>query len=191
LRTFRPGIAESQQCGFRSRSQKSFFRRLRIGLLMNRRSLADRALVAQILTNEVRSGVAISDPALVSTQKKELIARSAICALGFVLAASWSTLLPLVLSLLAGWDHFARRRRSVLVATKAGLHLVAIRGQSASLSCEWGVDTEARLVLRPGKPEVPLELPGWIGILHGADIERAERTIRDSGGEPVRELRAD
>ena len=98
---------------------------------------------------------------------------------------------PLALSLLAGWDHFARRRRSVLVATKAGLHLVAIRGQRASLSHEWGVDTEARLMLRPDKPEVPLELPGWTGMLHGADIERAERTIRDGGGEPVRELRAD
>ena len=158
---------------------------------MSRRSLADRALVAQILSEEVRSGVAISDPALVSTQKKELIVRAAICALGFVLAASWSTLLPLALSVLAGWDHFARRRRSVLVATKAGLHLVAIRGQRASLSCEWGVDTEARLVLHPSKPEVPLELPGWTGILHGAAIERAERTIRDGGGEPVRELRAD
>ena len=158
---------------------------------MNRRSLADRALVARVLSNEVRSGVTISDPSLVSIQKKELIARSAVCALGFVLAASWSTLLPLFLSLLAGWDHFARRRRSVLVATKAGLHLIAIRGQSASLSREWGVDTEARLVLQPGKPEVPLELPGWTGILHGADIERAERTIRDSGGEPVRELRND
>ena len=158
---------------------------------MSRRSLADRALVAQILSEEVRSGVAISDPALVSTQKKELIVRSAICALGFVLAASWSTLLPLALSVLAGCDHFARRRRSVLVATKVGLHLVAIRGQRASLRCEWGVDTEARLVLHPSKPEVPLELPGWTGVLHGADIERAERTIRDGGGEPVRELRAD
>ena len=157
---------------------------------MNRRSLADRALVARILDSEVRSGVAISDPALVSVQRKELLARSAICALGFVLAASWGTLLPLVLSVVAGWDHVARRRRSVLVATATGLHLVAIRGQRASLTNKWGADVEARLVLQPDNPEVPLELPGWTGVLHGADIDRAERPVRDSGGETVRVIRA-
>ena len=126
LRTLRPGTTESPQCGLRSHISESFFRHLHTGSSMSRRSLADRALVAQILSEEVRSGVAISDPALVSTQKKELIVRSAICTLGFLLAASWSTLLPLALSVLAGWDHFARRRRSVLVATKVGLHLSLI-----------------------------------------------------------------
>ena len=40
--------------------------------------------------------------------------------------------------------------------------------------------------LRPDNPEGPLELPGWVGVIHGADIERAERSIRDGGGEPVR-----
>ena len=88
--------------------------------------------------------------------------------------------LPLALSLLAGWDHFARRRRSVLVATKAGLHLVAIRGQRASLSHEWGVDTEARLLLRPDKPEVPLELPGWTGMFMApTSNERSELFVTE------------
>ena len=103
-----------------------------------------------------------------------------------MLAASWGTLLPLAISVFAGWDHFARRRRSVLVATELGLHLVAIRGQKTTLTREWKVDVEARLILRPDNPEVPLELPGWVGVIHGADIERAERSIRDGGGEPVR-----
>ncbi len=95
------------------------------------------------------------------------------------------------LSLLAGWDHFARRRRSVLVASEIGLHLVAIRGQKTTLKREWKVDVEARLILRPENPEVPLELPGWVGVIHGADIERAERSIRDGGGEPLRIIRDD
>ena len=93
---------------------------------MSRRSLADTALLTRLLGTEVRSGFAVGDPALAPLQRKELILRSAICALGFVLAASWGTLLPLAISVFAGWDHFARRRRSVLVATELGLHLVAI-----------------------------------------------------------------
>ena len=60
---------------------------------MSRRSLADTALLTRLLGTEVRSGFAISDPDLVPLQRKELIARSAVCALGFVLAASWGTLL--------------------------------------------------------------------------------------------------
>jgi len=153
---------------------------------VSRRSLTDAALSTRLLGTEVRSGFAISDPALVPLQRKELVVRSAICALGFVLAASWGTLLPLAISVFAGWDHFARRRRSVLVATELGLHLVAIRGQKTTLTREWKVDVEARLILRPDNPEVPLQLPGWVGVIHGADIERAERSIRDGGGEPVR-----
>mgnify|MGYP001162253600 CR=1 FL=1 len=158
---------------------------------MRRRALSDSALLQQLLSAEVRSGVAVGDPDLLPLQRKELIARSAVCALGFVLAASWGTLLPLSLSLLAGWDHFARRRRSVLVASEIGLHLVAIRGQKTTLKREWKVDVEARLILRPENPEVPLELPGWVGVIHGADIERAERSIRDGGGEPLRIIRDD
>jgi hypothetical protein len=159
--------------------------------VVSRRSLADSALLKRLLGTEIRSGFAISDPDLVPLQRKELIARSAICALGFVLAASWGTLLPLALSVFAGWDHFARRRRSVLVATEFGLHLVAIRGQKTTLTREWTVDVEARLILRPDNPAVPLELPGWVGVIHGADIERAERSVRDGGGEPVRHISDD
>ena len=158
---------------------------------MSSRAIPDSALLQRLLGTEVRSGVAIGDPELLPLQRKELIFRSAVCALGFVLAASWGTLLPLTLSVLAGWDHFARRRRSVLAATEIGLHLVTIRGQKTTLRREWKVDVEARLILRPDNPEVPLELPGWIGVIHGADIERAERSIRDGGGEPVRVIRND
>jgi hypothetical protein len=56
---------------------------------------------------------------------------------------------------------------------------------------DWKVNVEARLILRTDRPEVPLELPDWVGIIHGADIERAERTIRAGGGEPVRLIRDD
>lgn len=158
---------------------------------MRRRGVSDSALLRQLLGTEVRSGVAVGDPDLLPLQRKELIARSAVCALGFVLAASWGTLLPLTLSVLAGWDHFARRRRSVLAASEIGLHLIAIRGQKTTLKREWKADIEARLILRPDNPEVPLELPGWVGVIHGADIERAERSIRDGGGEPVRIIKKD
>ena len=158
---------------------------------MSRRSLADSALLCRVLGTEIRAGVAVSDPALVSLQRWELAARSAVCASGFVLAASLGTLLPLVISAAAGWDHFARRRRSVLVATASGLHLVSIRGQKAHPVRHWTVDVEARLILHPDRPEVPLELPEWIGVIYGADIERAERTIREAGGEPVRMIRND
>jgi hypothetical protein len=99
--------------------------------------------------------------------------------------------LPLAISVLAGWDHFARRRRSVLAATATGLHLISVRGQRAELVRNWEVDVEARLILHTDKPEVPLELPEWTGVIHGADIERAERTIRAGGGEPVRLIRSD
>ena len=153
---------------------------------MKRRPLADRALVGRALKTEIRSGFNVSDPELVPRQRRELVARCAVCAAGFVLAAAWGTLIPLTLSLFSGWDHFARRQRSVLVATESGLHLVRIRGQKARLITDWPLDAEARLVLNPGKPEVPLQLPGWAGVIHGADIERAERTIRDGGGDPVR-----
>ena len=158
---------------------------------MRRRGVSDSALLRQLLGTEVRSGVAIGDPDLLPLQRKELIIRSAVCALGFVLAASWDTLLPLTLSVLAGWDHFARRRRSVLAASEIGLHLIAIRGQKTTLRREWKADIEARLILRPDNPEVPLELPGWVGVIHGADIERAERSIRDGGGEPLRIIKKD
>ena len=158
---------------------------------MRRRGVSDSALLRQLLVTEVRSGVAVGDPDLLPLQRKELIARSAVCALGFVLAASWGTLLPLTLSVLAGWDHFARRRRSVLAASEIGLHLIAIRGQKTTLKREWKADIEARLILRPDNPEVPLELPGWVGVIHGADIERAERSIRDGGGEPLRIIKKD
>ena len=144
---------------------------------MSRRSLADTALLTRLLGTEVRSGFAISDPDLVPLQRKELIARSAVCALGFVLAASWGTLLPLAISAFAGWDHFARRRRSVLVATKIGLHLVAIRGQKTTLTREWKVDVEARLILRPDNPEVPLELAGWVGVIRGADMSERKDLV--------------
>ena len=158
---------------------------------MRHRGVPDSALLRQLLGTEVRSGVAIGDPDLLPLQRKELIIRSAVCALGFVLAASWGTLLPLTLSVLAGWDHFARRRRSVLAASEIGLHLIAIRGQKTTLKREWKADIEARLILRPDNPEVPLELPGWVGVIHVADIERAERSIRDGGGEPVRIIKND
>ena len=158
---------------------------------MRHRGVPDSALLRQLLGTEVRSGVAIGDTDLLPLQRKELIIRSAVCALGFVLAASWGTLLPLTLSVIAGWDHFARRRRSVLAASEIGLHLIAIRGQKTTLRREWKADIEARLILRPDNPEVPLELPGWVGVIHGADIERAERSIRDGGGEPVRIIKKD
>ena len=158
---------------------------------MRRRGVSDSALLRQLLGTEVRSGVAVGDPERRPLQRKELRARSAVCALGFVLAASWGTLLPLTLSVIAGWDHFARRRRSVLAASEIGLHLIAIRGQKTTLRREWKADIEARLILRPDNPEVPLELPGWVGVIHGADIERAERSIRDGGGEPVRIIKKD
>ena len=92
---------------------------------------------------------------------------------------------------LSGWDHFARRRRSVLAATENGLHLISIRGQKAELVRDWKVDVEARLILHADRPEVPLELPQWVGVVYGADIERAEQTIRAGGGEPVRVIRSD
>jgi hypothetical protein len=158
---------------------------------MSRRSLADSALLSRVLGTEIRAGVTVSDPCLVPVQRKELVARCALCAAGFVLASLWETLLPLAVSALAGWDHFARRRRSVLAATASGLHLVSIRGQRAELVRDWKVNVEARLILRTDRPEVPLELPEWVGIIHGADIERAERTIRAGGGEPVRLIRDD
>ena len=158
---------------------------------MSRRSLADSALLSRVLGTEVRAGVTVSDPCLVPAQRRELVARCALCAVGFVLASLWGTLLPLAISVLAGWDHFARRRRSVLAATATGLHLVSVRGQRAELVRNWEVDVEARLILHTDKPEVPLELPEWTGVIHGADIERAERTIRAGGGEPVRLIRSD
>ena len=158
---------------------------------MSRRSLADSALVSRVLGIEVRAGVAVSDPALVPLQRRELVARCAVCAAGFVLAAFWGTLLPLALSGLSGWDHFARRRRSVLAATENGLHLISIRGQKAELVRDWKVDVEARLILHADRPEVPLELPQWVGVVYGADIERAEQTIRAGGGELVRVIRSD
>lgn len=158
---------------------------------MSRRSLADSALLSRVLGTEVRAGVTVSDPCLVPAQRRELVARCALCATGFVLASLWGTLLPLGISVLAGWDHFARRRRSVLAATATGLHLVSVRGQRAELVRNWEVDVEARLILHTDKPEVPLELPEWTGVIHGADIERAERTIRAGGGEPVRLIRSD
>lgn len=158
---------------------------------MSRRSLADSALLSRVLGTEVRAGVTVSDPCLVPAQRRELVARCALCATGFVLASLWGTLLPLAISVLAGWDHFARRRRSVLAATATGLHLISVRGQRAELVRNWEVDVEARLILHTDKPEVPLELPEWTGVIHGADIERAERTIRAGGGEPVRLIRSD
>jgi len=158
---------------------------------MSRRSLADSALLSRVLGTEVRAGVTVSDPCLVPAQRRELVARCALCAVGFVLASLWGTLLPLAISVLAGWDHFARRRRSVLAATATGLHLISVRGQRAELVRDWEVDVEARLILHTDKPEVPLELPEWTGVIHGADIERAERTIRAGGGEPVRLIRSD
>ncbi|MDG2023834.1 MAG: hypothetical protein P8J75_05140 [Actinomycetota bacterium] len=158
---------------------------------MSRRSLADSALLSRVLGTEVRAGVTVSDPCLVPAQRRELVARCALCAVGFVLASLWGTLLPLAISVLAGWDHFARRRRSVLAATATGLHLISVRGQRAELVRNWEVDVEARLILHTDKPEVPLELPEWTGVIHGADIERAERTIRAGGGEPVRLIRSD
>ena len=158
---------------------------------MSRRSLADSALLSRVLGTEIRAGVTVSDPCLVPAQRRELVARCALCAVGFVLASLWGTLLPLAISVLAGWDHFARRRRSVLAATATGLHLISVRGQRAELVRNWEVDVEARLILHTDKPEVPLELPEWTGVIHGADIERAERTIRAGGGEPVRLIRSD
>ena len=158
---------------------------------MSRRSLADSALLSRVLGTKVRAGVTVSDPCLVPAQRRELVARCALCAVGFVLASLWGTLLPLAISVLAGWDHFARRRRSVLAATATGLHLISVRGQRAELVRNWEVDVEARLILHTDKPEVPLELPEWTGVIHGADIERAERTIRAGGGEPVRLIRSD
>ena len=158
---------------------------------MSRRSLADSALLSRVLGTEVRAGVTVSDPCLVPAQRRELVARCALCAVGFVLASLWGTLLPLAISVLAGWDHFARRRRSVLAATATGLHLISVRGQRAELVRNWEVDVEARLILHTDKPEVPLELPEWTGVIHGADIERAERTIRAGGGAPVRLIRSD
>ena len=158
---------------------------------MSRHSLADSALLSRVLGTEVRAGVTVSDPCLVPAQRRELVARCALCAVGFVLASLWGTLLPLAISVLAGWDHFARRRRSVLAATATGLHLISVRGQRAELVRNWEVDVEARLILHTDKPEVPLELPEWTGVIHGADIERAERTIRAGGGEPVRLIRSD
>ena len=158
---------------------------------MSRRSFADSALLSRVLGTEVRAGVTVSDPCLVPAQRREPVARCCLCAAGFVLASLWGTLLPLAMSVLAGWDHFTRRRRSVLAATATGLHLVSIRGQRAELVRDWKVDVEARLILRTDRPEVPLELPEWTGVIHGADIERAERTIRAGGGEPVRLIRSD
>ena len=158
---------------------------------MSRRSLADSALLSRVLGTEIRAGVTVSDPCLVPVQRRALVARCALCAAGFVLASLLETLLPLAVSVLAGWDHFARRRRSVLAATASGLHLVSIRGQRAELVRDWKVNVEARLILRTDRPEVPLEIPEWVGIIHGEDIERAERTIRAGGGEPVRLIRDD
>ena len=114
---------------------------------MSRRSLADSALLSRVLGTEVRAGVTVSDPCLVPAQRRELVARCALCAVGFVLASLWGTLLPLAISVLAGWDHFARRRRSVLAATATGLHLISVRGQRAELVRNWEVDVEARLIL--------------------------------------------
>ena len=114
---------------------------------MSRRSLADSALLSRVLGTEVRAGVTVSDPCLVPAQRRELVARCALCAVGFVLASLWGTLLPLAISVLAGWDHFARRRRAVLAATATGLHLISVRGQRAELVRNWEVDVEARLIL--------------------------------------------
>jgi hypothetical protein len=158
---------------------------------VSRRSLADTALLSRVLGTEIRAAVAVGDPDLLPLQRRELVARCAVCAAGFVLASLWGTLLPLAISVLSGWDHFARRRRSLLAATASGLHLVSIRGRKAELIRHWEVDVEARLILHTDRPEVPLELPEWVGVIYGADIEGAERTIRAGGGEPVRLIRSD
>ena len=158
---------------------------------MSRRSLADTALLSRVLGTEIRAAVDVGDPDLLPLQRRELVARCAVCAAGFVLASLWGTLLPLAISVLSGWDHFARRRRSLLAATASGLHLVSIRGRKAELIRHWEVDVEARLILHTDRPEVPLELPEWVGVVYGADIEGAERTIRAGGGEPVRLIRSD
>ena len=73
---------------------------------MSRRSLADTALLSRVLGTEIRAAVAVGDPDLLPLQRRELVARCAVCAAGFVLASLWGTLLPLAISVLSGWDHF-------------------------------------------------------------------------------------